>query len=561
MKLKTMKIVFTSMLFCTATCLLFSQQTYYINVSGNNNNSGLSESNAWRTISYAASSSSPVGPGDIVYIKAGNYGNENVIFKTNGTLQNPIQFIGYENIPGDNPDLNYNYGDGVDETVMPLLDGNDRTNGISITMSNRLYIELSNIQIRNYKIGIYAYQGKQLKVKNIIAMYLGDPNDSYSGRGIAFGSNAEENIIEDCIVYNSCAEGISITGNNQILRNCRVYSDDNSTGSKSATNYYIHVGGNNNLVEYCYAERIGDLGHVGHGIDLKGNCENNIIRHCVSKGMETNGYELRHRGVRNNLIEDCFAINCGFSIRDGASNNIIRNCKTESAQHGAVLFFDTTEDDGAQYAGRNNTFENCIFQNTVNSVINFTSYNVASMANNNAFVNCVFDGGQYFVSADRENSAHTITNSIITNVQDFATGSFPTDLEFEYSYFHNNGFISPIGNSVFTADPKFIDLANDDFHIAVSSPCIDTADPMQAPDIDYDGNQRLYDGKADIGAFEYDGTEACPDPNMLLLTAESDVFIKPPCYGIIMASPDGSCYRIKMANGGSLLTEMVACPE
>jgi len=267
-------------------CLLLSGQIfavhYYVSTTGNNNNSGLSENDAWQTITYAASGSSPVSPSDIVYIKAGNYGNENVVFETNGTAVTPIQFIGYQNIPGDNPDLNYTVGDALNATLMPLLDGNDRTTGIGIDMTSREYIELSNIQIKNYELGLYAYAGKHLKVKNIITMYLGDTNLSYSGRGIAFGSLADSNVIEDCVVYNSCAEGMSITGDNHIVRNCRVYSDDNSTGINSAMNYYIHVGGNNNLIENCFVERIGNIGHFGHGIDLKTNCENNIIRNCTS---------------------------------------------------------------------------------------------------------------------------------------------------------------------------------------------------------------------------------------------------------------------------------------
>ena len=87
----------------------------------------MSESNAWRTISYAASNSSLVSPGDNVHIKAGEYTNEYVVFETDGTASNPIKFMSYQNTPGVNPNLNYSYGDSFDASIMPLLNGNDRT--------------------------------------------------------------------------------------------------------------------------------------------------------------------------------------------------------------------------------------------------------------------------------------------------------------------------------------------------------------------------------------------------------------------------------------------------
>jgi len=67
---------------------------YYVSIDGSNSNNGLSESSAWRTISYAAQSNK-LKAGDIVWIKAGDYGNENVIFKRKGKEGKPISFIGY----------------------------------------------------------------------------------------------------------------------------------------------------------------------------------------------------------------------------------------------------------------------------------------------------------------------------------------------------------------------------------------------------------------------------------------------------------------------------------
>lgn len=502
-----MKFLFTTILHLTFVSIVLSQTNYFVNLSGNNSNSGLSENSAWRSISYAASTTSPVGPGDIVHIKAGDYGNENVVFSKSGTAANPIQFIGYQNTPGDNPDLNYTYGDAVNETVMPLLDGNDRTTGTAIKITSKQHLELHNLQIQYYRFGVSVYASNNLKVKNVIAMHFGDLNNSYDGKGMVYNASSNS-LIEDCVVYNAAAEGIAINSNNFHLNRCRVFCDDNSTGSASATDYYIHIGGNSNLIEECYVERVGNLSHTGHGINLKGNCQNNIIRNCVSK-MKTAGYQLRHRGVRNNLIENCVAIGCGYIIRDGASNNIIRNCRTESAPY-AALFYDTAEDQNGQFVGTDNIFENCLFQNTTNTCINFyhngsTTY--STIVEDNTFVNCVFDGGVHLFNLDLENYGHKISNSVITNVQNYTKSTysspFPLNVEFENSVFHNNGFTTPSGNNIIQANPQFVNGPNNDYHLTATSPCIDAGNNSGAPTVDYDGNPRPNNGIVDIGAFEF----------------------------------------------------------
>ncbi len=506
-----MKKVITIILLFTISTIGVAQNVYYVSTTGDDGNSGLSETNAWRTIAFAASSASPVSPGDTVFIKAGDYGNEYVIFEKDGTATNRITFEGYQFVPGDNPDLDWEYGDPLDASVMPLLDGSDRTTGKCLLLSNRKYIIIKNIQIKNYEFGLKAEDADNIGIDNIITMNFGDINDRYNGFGIVFDSLSSNNTIENCSVLNAAAEGISIYGDNNYLKNCRVYADDNSTGDKSAADYYIHVGGNNNTLEDCYVERIGDLEHGGHGIDLKGNCENNLILNCVSKGMKYEGYELRHSGVKYNTLDSCTAINCGYTIRDGASYNTIKNCKTIDASYSAILFYYTDEDSSVQYTGRHNRFENCIFQNTQGNVINFTFYELPSIADSNTFVNCVFDGGNYLFVCDRENNANKMINCIVTNVQNYYTTAYdqpieyPLNFEFEYSDFWNNGFDAPTGNNVFTFNPAFVDLPNFDYHLTETSPCIDAGTSEGAPLTDFDGNTRPIGNGWDIGAYEYLG--------------------------------------------------------
>lgn len=64
------------------------------------------------------------------------------------------------------------------------------------------------------------------------------------------------------------------------------------------------------------------------------------------------------------------------------------------------------------------------------------------------------------------------------------------------------------------------------------------------------------------------GTNATPtkplalgtNGNQMTITNTGDVVVETVASGIILKSPDGSCYRISVANGGALSTVSVTCP-
>jgi hypothetical protein len=53
-----------------------------------------------------------------------------------------------------------------------------------------------------------------------------------------------------------------------------------------------------------------------------------------------------------------------------------------------------------------------------------------------------------------------------------------------------------------SGDPKFVNPAGGDFHLQIGSPAIDTGSPLNAPNIDFDGNSRPRGAGYDIGAYE-----------------------------------------------------------
>ncbi len=59
------------------------------------------------------------------------------------------------------------------------------------------------------------------------------------------------------------------------------------------------------------------------------------------------------------------------------------------------------------------------------------------------------------------------------------------------------------GEGNIDADPLFVDPDNEDFHLSLDSPCIDTGTSIDAPDDDIDGDLRPQGAGYDIGADEY----------------------------------------------------------
>jgi parallel beta-helix repeat protein len=505
--------------------------TYYVATAadgGSNSNDG-SENSPWKTITYAATIADE---GDTVYIKAGLYdtqnGKENVVFDTAGTAANPIIFEGYKTTPGDNPVVNYTLGDTLDPDDMPLLDGGNRaTAGIALYL-RKSYVIVKNIQIQNYQRAVRAcgtnYDIEYCTVENIIAKDLGNASILYDGYGIQmigkWNSTTEEtistaryNTVKRCIVVNSAAEGISVTdGDNNIIEDCQVYSTDTGTLNE-ATHYYITLArANNNKVINCYAYRHPNSKHFGHGIHLKMACENNLIKDCVALNSNEN-FSLRWRAVKYNTFENCISIGGSICIRDGASYNTFRNCRAIDGGYG-VVFYDSTEDDGAQSAGFNNTFENCIFEDNTYCIA-FNSWSVSSAAYDNDFINCTFYDSSYLFQSSRTNYGNTLTNCIVSNVTNLVSGS-GLNYSSSYSNFYSNGFTMPTGIGNISADPKFVDATNGDFRLQANSPCVDagttvysydyTVSPPTATialDFDYNYLFRSHGSAYDIGAHEY----------------------------------------------------------
>src|SRR5262249_36878907 len=61
---------------------------------------------------------------------------------------------------------------------------------------------------------------------------------------------------------------------------------------------------------------------------------------------------------------------------------------------------------------------------------------------------------------------------------------------------------TPLGTAMITADPKFVDPTNGNYHLQAGSPAIDVAPAGAQNSHDFDGIQRPQGAANDLGAFE-----------------------------------------------------------
>jgi hypothetical protein len=94
----------------------------------------------------------------------------------------------------------------------------------------------------------------------------------------------------------------------------------------------------------------------------------------------------------------------------------------------------------------------------------------------------------------------TITNSIFF----FDSGPDEIYLSNSHATVTNSNIMGGYtGEGNINANPEFV--ANGDFHLSALSPCIDTANPVNAPATDIDGELRPQGAGYDMGADEFDG--------------------------------------------------------
>ncbi|MBK7150054.1 MAG: hypothetical protein IPH78_14905 [Bacteroidetes bacterium] len=95
------------------------------------------------------------------------------------------------------------------------------------------HITIRNFHLTNYNEGIGTWNSNYLNFENVICAYLGNiyHPGGYNGAGISI-SNTSYSKVKSAFVYNSSAEGISVTSSEaapasyNTISHCFVFCDD-----------------------------------------------------------------------------------------------------------------------------------------------------------------------------------------------------------------------------------------------------------------------------------------------------------------------------------------------
>ena len=271
---------------------------FYVSTTGNDNNNGLKETTAWRTIRKAGNTAMA---GDIVYIKAGNYGGENVKCSNSGTKDAPIKFIGYKSKIDDLNDYSYyKYGSGnLDGSRAPLIQSKDRKKGIGWEVSGRSYIMIKNIQIEGFEENLLGFSSpNNIFFDNLVSARSGEHNvmlTTIGGHHLRFTNT---------LSFNGMVSAFMIGGDFNAILNCKTYADEPQ--KDIAMDYHVYLYGKNNIVYRHFGQHMGNLSHPGHGISLKssGNItEFNLVENCEMNNIN-GALEFRHSDVKYNVAKN-----------------------------------------------------------------------------------------------------------------------------------------------------------------------------------------------------------------------------------------------------------------
>lgn len=332
--------------------------TYYIATNGSDSNSGQSTSSPFATLQKA---NSIVSPGDVVYIRGGNYyfTNQDLIYtNANGTTVaessalyacatklttsgSSGSLIKYYNYPNEQPVFNYS---GITKQM--------RITGIFVTAS---HIVLKGIEMINVPVNLAISHTQSECVRNFGSNNKYERLVFHDGEAIGFylvkGSN---NLVLNCDAYNIC----DVTSGNKL--------GENSDGFGGHPN----AGGTGNLFKGCrawfcaddgfdcisafeavtfeecwafyngystsFASRANGNGFKagGYGLTptrLPSTIPTHVVKRCLSVGNRANGFYANHHPGGTNWYNNT-------AYNNGVNFNML--CGTISGSSGAYTITD-----------------------------------------------------------------------------------------------------------------------------------------------------------------------------------------------------------------------------
>ena len=507
-------------------------QSFYVTTTGSNSNDGLTEGNAFLTLTYALSQ---VNTNNwIIHVKAGTYSGESIssaangyqgIITTNGVIQ------GYKTTIGDlnGVTLPYTYNTALDNTEYPVFDGGDRISTDFFNVYTDNYRIFRNFAVTNYRKGIYgdsttARAGQV--IENVVLKNLGDITStgtgSSTGLGIALQSNTltlEKARIKDCVVENATFVAIITKGNECAVINCKTYCNEVSVTDTSfaTTDYYILQNGSRNVQYQTYSLRDTLTGHYGHTNDLKGDggaCQYNLVQECEAVNIYdcfgANYTNSQYNVFTGNLSRANVAnrpsstvSSAGLRWGNGANNNLWEYHTAYNVDQAISIQYNGEDGAGTDIATYN-TVRNSVFYDVKTIIYGNTLSGNSSNPNNNTVDFCTFYNSDYMFRVVDSNTDLTfatsnvfkncIFDSITTKESDFTENGW----QFDYCNVYNS-YTSSLGTNGLNVNPSFVDSGNGDF--TPQNTALKAGTPITGIVVDYNKKYR-HATTPTIGAIE-----------------------------------------------------------
>ena len=256
----------------------------------------------------------------------------------------------------------------------------------------------------------------------------------------------------------------------------------------------------NNCIVDCQGLGRGFLVYTGETVTFEGLTVKNGDAGDDKNGGGIHAYESEIIVV--NCIFDANSASRGGAVSSypyySSSSSSFTNCiftSNSASRGGAVFSFSSSS-----------FFTNCTF--TSNSASDggavyssFSSFSSCTFALNEA----TSQGGAIWCNIDLTSEDPTTLKNCILWGNTAPEGSEMYDEKNPLVITHSNIQGGRTGAGNINADPLFVDAVNDDFHLQLTSPCIDTGTADGAPADDLDGNYRPTGNGYDMGAYEYHG--------------------------------------------------------
>ncbi|TCN60011.1 right-handed parallel beta-helix repeat-containing protein [Flavobacterium circumlabens] len=464
----------------------FAQTNYYVDITGNNANSG-SLSSPWKTIQYGLNQLPANG---ILNVFPGTYSEKITIPNNNITLKNY-------------------------SAVLPVIDAGGITSQNAIlAVNNKSNVTIEGIElqnnIQNDAQGILIEgSGTNITVKNCKIHdihFSANPNaavnETVNAQGIiVFGTNAttaitnlkiQNNELYNCrlgysegIAVNGNVNGFEVTGNNvHNLTNIGIDIIGHEGTCPNPANDQARNGlVKNNTAHHCTAAYSTSGGiYIDGGKNI--TVENNTSYHngygievgCEKIGQTTDGIIIRNNVFYDNEI--CALAMGGFAYPSGSGKVI-----NSSFRNNTCLMNDYSgSGNGELYLSysENSTIENNIFYTSTQNILAYAELTQPGLKFN--YNNFFCQAGTASLTTDWNGNEYAGYAAIVTGT---ATNT----------------------NSIF-ANPQLTTASgtNPDFHLLTSSPAKNAGNPAYVPantETDYYNQLRIEGGIIDCGADEF----------------------------------------------------------